>query len=187
MDISALRDDLHRLVDELIDKHLGVASADRPAELEATRVGTLRAWSYRWPNGDTERYKATTRYQVKGDFGPAEVLVARTTRDAWGRERGRVVLFGKLDGHSSYYPWSEFVETDSGEYAAKLTDPQQPRKSLRDKSRVPPRLAHATVRRNDELFSSIRNGPALRVVVDADDDQTMIQYAYLVASQRGHV
>src|SRR6266545_610371 len=36
-------------------------------------------------------------------------------------------------------------------------------------------------------FSSIRNGPALRVVVDADDDPTMIQYAYLVASRRGHV
>ncbi len=47
--------------------------------------------------------------------------------------------------------------------------------------------AYAMVRRNDELFSSIRNGPALRVVVDADDDQTMIQYAYLVASQRAHV
>ena len=187
MDITGFRDDLHRLVDELIDKHLEAASADRVTELEATRVGTLRAWTYRWPNGDTEGYKATTRYQVKGDFGPAEVLVARTTREAWGRKRGRVVVFGKLDGRSSYYPWSEFVETDSGEYAAKLADPQQPRKSLQDKNKVPPRLAHATVRRNDELFSSIRNGPALRVVVGTDDDQTMIQYGYLVASQRGHI
>jgi hypothetical protein len=38
MDISTLRDDLHRLVDELIDKHLGVASADRPAELGVARL-----------------------------------------------------------------------------------------------------------------------------------------------------
>jgi hypothetical protein len=77
------------------------------------------------------------------------------------------------------------VETDKGDYAAKLTDPKDPRKSLRDKSKVPPRFAHAEVRRNDELFSSVRSGPALRLVVPADDDQTMIRYAYLVASQRG--
>jgi hypothetical protein len=44
--------------------------------------------------------------------------------------------------------------------------------------------AYAMVRRNDELFSSIRNGPALRVVVDADDDQTMIQYWFEVKTAR---
>ena len=32
-----------------------------------------------------------------------------------------------------------------------------------------------------------RGGPALRLAVPADDDQAMIQYAYLVASQRGPI
>jgi hypothetical protein len=184
MDLTAFRNDLHRLVDELIDMHLGGAA--EPADyLRSTCLGPREGWSYRWPNGDTEHYDPATEYQVEGDLGRAEVLVGRTTREAWGRERGRVVVFGKPHGGSSYYPWSEFVETDNGDYAAKLTDPKDPRKSLRDKNKVPPRLAHAEVRRNDELFRSIRSGPALRLVVPADGDQAMIEYAYLVASQRG--
>jgi hypothetical protein len=182
MDVTAFRNDLHKLVDDLIDKHLNGA-AERSGDPKITRLSSRRTWSFRWPNG-TERYNPATSYQVEGDFGQTEVLVGRTTREAWGRERGRVVVFGKPHGGSSYYPLIEFVETDEGNYAAKLTDPKNPRKSLRDKSKVPPRLAHAEVRRNDELFSSVRSGPALRLVVPADDDQAMIQYAYLVASQR---
>jgi hypothetical protein len=184
MDLTAFRNDLHKLVDELIDKHLNGAAEDS-GDLKITSLGPLEERSYRWPNGDTEHYDPAIGYQVEGDLGRAEVLVGRTTREAWGRERGRVVVFGKPHGGSSYYPWSEFVETDKGNYAAKLTDPKDPRKSLRDKSKVPPRFAHAEVRRNDELFSSVRSGPALRLVVPTDDDQTMIRYAYLVASQRG--
>jgi len=136
-----------------------------------------------------DRQMQQCRYGVTGDFGEADVLVGQTMRYAWGRDRGRVVVFGKASGTgtSAYYPWTEFVETDDGDYAAKLSVPNDPRKSLRDGDPLPPRVASANVQRNDQIFRSIRDGAALRLVVAASDAEAMIAHAYWVASLRSRI
>lgn len=185
-----LREDLHRAVDAVLDAH--VAAAGGPGNghvVKVERQGAVKTWSYRWPSGDVEHYDTAIRYRVTGDFGEADALVGQTVRYAWGRDRGRVVVFGKASGTQSaaYYPWTEFVETDDGDYAAKLSVPNDPRKSLRDGDPLPPRLASANVRRNDQVFRSIRDGAALRLVVAADDTEAMIAHAYWVASLRSRI
>jgi hypothetical protein len=164
------------------------ADAADHVDVQLTRDGTVHGWSWRWPDGSVERYRHTSRYQLTDDFGQVEVLVGRTTRAAWGRERGRIVVFGNTGGSAStFYPWTEFVETDDGDYAAKLPNPVDPRKGLRDGDALPPRFATSTVKRNDRLFRSIREGRTLRLVVKADQEPAMVSHAYWVARLRGHV
>jgi uncharacterized caspase-like protein len=165
------------------------AHAADQVDVQLTREGEVRGWTWRWPDGSIERYSSTTRYRLTDDFGQVEVLVGRTTRAAWGRQRGRIVVFGNAGGSasSSFYPWTEFVETDDGDYAAKIPDPLDTRKGLRDGDELPPRFATVTVQRNDQLFRSIREGKALRLVVEANQEAAMISHAYWVARLRGHV
>jgi hypothetical protein len=188
--LETLREDLHRAIDAVIDAHVATAGGQGNGHvLKVERQETVKAWSYRWPSGDVEHYETAIRYRVTGDFGEADVLVGQTMRYAWGRDRGRIVVFGKASGTGSaaYYPWTEFVETDDGDYAAKLSMPNDPRKSLRDGDPLPPRLASANVQRNDQIFRSIRDGAALRLVVAADDAEAMIAHAYWVASLRSRI
>jgi hypothetical protein len=190
MDLGRLREHLHRAIDAVIDAHAATAGGQGNGHvLKVERQETDKGWSYRWPSGDVEHYDTATRYRVTGDFGEADALLGRTTRYAWGRDRGRIVVFGKASGTSSaaYYPWTEFVETDDGDYAAKLSMPNDPRKSLRDGDPLPPRLASANVQRNDQVFRSIRDGAALRLVVAAADVEAMIAHAYWVASLRSRI
>jgi hypothetical protein len=159
------------------------------AHTETEQDGEVQDWTWRWPDGTVERYSPTTRYRLTDDFGQVEILVGRTTRAAWGRKRGRIVVFGNTGGptSSSFYPWTEFVETDDGDYAAKIPDPMDARKGLRDGDELPPRFAAMTVQRNDQAFRSIREGKALRLVLKADQEAAMISHAYWVARLRGHV
>jgi hypothetical protein len=189
MDLTALREELHRVIDAALDAHMGARDGSTNGQaLDVEVEDAVEPWTYRWPNGYVERYDTTTRYRVTGDFGEADVLVAHTTREAWGRDRERIVVFGKAGGTSgAHYPWTEFVETDDGDYAAKLSDPDDPRKSLRQGDRLPPRLASANVRRNDEIFRSIRDGAALRLVVAPNDTEAMIGHGYWIASLRGRI
>ena len=164
------------------------AQAADHVDIQLTRDGTVQNWSWRWPDGSVERYRQTSRYQLTDDFGPVAVLVGRTTRAAWGRKRGRIVVFGNTGkSASTFYPWIEFVEADDGDYAAKLPSPVDPRKSLRDGDQLPPRFATSVVKRTDTLFRSVREGRTLRLVVKADQEPAMISHAYWVARLRGHV
>jgi hypothetical protein len=190
VDLGTLREDLHLAIDAVIDAHEAAARGPGNGHVvKVERQEAVNAWSYRWPSGDVEDYDTAIRYRVTGDFGEADVLVGQTIRSAWGRDRGRVVVFGKASGTGSaaYYPWTEFVETDDGDYGAKLSMPNDPRKSLRDGDPLPPRLASANIQRNDQIFRSIRDGAALRLVVAADDAEAMIAHAYWAASLRSRI
>ncbi|HEY5988070.1 MAG TPA: hypothetical protein VIV12_17110 [Streptosporangiaceae bacterium] len=189
MDLEALREELHRSIDAALDAYLGVRDGPGNGQaLDLEQKDQVESWTHRWPNGYLEHYDTTTSYRVTGDFGEAEVLVAHCIREAWGRDRERIVVFGKPSGTSAApYPWTEFVQTDDGDYAAKLSDPNDPRKSLRDGDHLPPRLASANVQRNDQIFRSIRDGAALRLVVAPDDTEAMIGHAYWMASLRGRI
>ena len=91
------------------------------------------------------------------------------------------------DGPSSWYPWTEFVETDTGRFGAPIPNPQRPRAILKDGQPLPARFNRKTVARADEVFDSIRNGASLRLVVDEDDEAEMVRHGFWVAQLRGRI
>jgi hypothetical protein len=149
-------------------------------------------WTYQWPGGAEakEAFFETRWYEAVGDRGSQRVRVAWTVRDAWGRQdRKRAVVFNQLGSADSttYYPWTEFVETDEGRYAAQIPDPTRPRATLSDPAQLPGHLAGNTVERTDALFASIKDGPSLRLVVNGDDEVTMVRHGYWVATLRNRI
>ena len=166
------------------------AHAADQVDVQLTREAEVRRWTWRWPDGSVERYSPTTRYRLTDDFGEVEVprgannpsslgAQARTHRRVWQCRRAGIVLCSTLK--------SSFVWTYDGDYAAKIPDPLDTRKGLRDGDVLPPRFAAMSVQRNDKVFRSIREGKALRLVVKADQEAAMISHAYWVARLRGHV
>jgi hypothetical protein len=116
------------------------------------------------------------------------VVLGWTTRPSWGRsDRKRAVVFWQSGSQASqsYYPWTEFVETDGEGYAAPIPNPDHPRKVLTPQDPLPGRFHGAEVERSDRLFDQIANGPSLRLVVSADDEEAMIRHGYWVAILRG--
>jgi hypothetical protein len=142
---------------------------------------SLPPWDWRSPGGAIERFHRVRRYKIDGDHGATEVRVAEGSGDLWGRSRGRIVVFGRPGPRSSTYePWTEFVETDTGKYSTRLPNPVNPRTALNDGDRIPPRYARAEIRRNDELFGSVQRGPALRLVLGPHETEAMIRHALWV-------
>jgi hypothetical protein len=85
--------------------------------------------------------------------------VGWTTRHAWSRVRRRAVLIHRTrpgDGPGKWYPWTEFVETDTERVGAPIPNPQRPRAILKDGEALPPRFTGKTVARADDVFDSIR-------------------------------
>jgi hypothetical protein len=120
----------------------------------------------------------------------ASVIVAWTTRNAWNRDRRRAVVFHRArpdDEPGRWYPWTEFVETDTGGFAAPIPNPQRPRAIMRDMNALPGRFTGKTVARSDAVFDSIREGASLRLVVDESDETEMVRHGYWVARLRGRV
>ncbi|HSW42761.1 MAG TPA: hypothetical protein VLM76_09655 [Patescibacteria group bacterium] len=107
--------------------------------------------------------------------------MAWTDREAWGRTKERAVAFGEAG--SSLYPWTEFVETDEGRFAAGISDPAHPRVLLKHGAAIPGRFDPATIERTDQLFHGIRQGPSLRLVVAPDDEVAMARHGYWVAGR----
>ena len=143
------------------------------------------AFDYRWPGGNDEAF-SESQWHILADQGRQHrVLVAWTEREAWGRMRKRAVVFG--ESGSSLYPWTEFVETDDGRYAAGISDPAHPRALLKHGAAIPDRFATATVERTDQLFHGIRQGPSLRLVVESDDEVAMVRHGYWVAGLRNRL
>jgi hypothetical protein len=138
-----------------------------------TEAGSVGHFSFQWPEGPLEHFTTTARYLL----GDREVLVARTTRTAYGRDRGRIVVLGPAARAGALVPWAEFTETDGGTYAARLPNPASPRLTLTDGQRLPARFAGADVRRTDELFATGRAAPMLRLVLGPGDVEGMIRHA----------
>lgn len=190
MDMKSLRAELHRVVDEVIDRYLGEAPSTPHADVSVTFTKDQGPWDYSWPT-TKEHFTSGRWYTVSGAAGNARALVARTIRDAWGKQRGRVVVFAQTGSDESapsfLYPWTEFVETDDGAYAAAIPDPSHPRAVLHDGDTLPERFAESQVQRADEVFQSIRSGPSLRLVVEPTDEQTMVEHGYWVAQLRERI
>jgi hypothetical protein len=101
--------------------------------------------------------------------------------------RGRAVVFHaawKDHPPEKWYPWTEFVQTDDGDYAATIPNPARPRAVLTERDALPKQFVGQRVERADAVFGSIRKGASLRVVVDEDDEGAMIRHGYWVADLR---
>jgi hypothetical protein len=153
-------------------------------------VRDIAPFQYAWPVFGTEEFDRAAVFSITTQSGPIGAVLAWTRRDAWGKNRARSVVFrhnGDDDTPGRWYPWTEFVETDDGRYAATIPNPDKPRSTLAEGDPLPERYSTQTVARSDELFDSISRGPSLRVVVDADDAVEMVGHGYWVAQQRGRI
>jgi hypothetical protein len=193
MDTVFLRAKLHEAVDRVVDELVATETAPSApsTDNEIEMKGTVDPFAFPWP-GDfgSEDFTSGTAYRLKGNGGDATVVVGWTTRYAWNADRGRAVVFHRVkpgDAPAKWYPWTEFVETDSGEHAAAIPDPQRPRALLKDGAPLPEHLSGKKVARADEVFRSIRDGASLRLVVSEDDEEEMVRHGYWVAKLRGRI
>jgi hypothetical protein len=189
--LEALRSALHDAVNRIIDRYRpeggGGGRTDTGGQdaVGVTRGEATESWPYRWPDGSQEVFPSTRWYEVNGPKGQQRVRLAWGQRPSWGKsDRRRAIVFNQLGSASSttYYPWTEFVETDDKRFAAPIPDPERPRAIIADPSRLPGRFQGATVERSDALFESVAEGPSLRlVVVESDED------GYWVATLRRRI
>lgn len=192
MQVEAMRAALHEAIDQIIDGYLDVGTVEPSAQPDPKADGIRvvagedhGAFTYRWPSGGDEEFTHSRWYVVADRGREYRALVAWTKREAWGRMRERAVVFGEAG--SSLYPWTEFVETDDGRYAAGVSDPAHPRALLKDGVAIPGRFDQDTIERTDQLFHGIRQGPSLRLVVGPDDEVAMVRHGYWVAGLRNRI
>ena len=76
------------------------------------------------------------------------------------------------------------METDEGEYACRIPDPEHPQATLKAGDPLPARFKDAKILRADQVFRLLRNGPSLRLVVDGADELAMIRHSYWMANLR---
>ena len=193
------RAELHSAVDAVLDRFLGADSEGLTTatdgwmgELADLKIRHIRRlaepYVHPWPDKTGETYRTGDWYEVIAPEGSLEMLVAETTRFAWHEERGRVVVFARWMGSSGQpYPWLEYCENDADGYSADLRNPEKPRSVLRDGDPIPKELTNANVRRLDELYEGVRNGPSLRLVVDKEDVERLIRYAYWTSRVIGRI
>jgi hypothetical protein len=192
---QGLRDEAHVALDEFFDRFFGGAAATRPAPqpgpganpVQLVDLGDHGSFIHRWPLDIMEDYTESRLYSLTGHGKTLQVVVGRTRRDSWGVDkRKRAVVFG-LSGTGARYPWTEFVEGDDGRYSAAIpnpTEPARPKAQLKDGDAIPDRFKGVTIERTDSLFSGVRNGPSLRLVVDPDEEVEMVRHGYWVAGLR---
>ena len=195
MDMILLRESLHAAVDRVVDDLLAPQSpgvSPQAASSEHVDVlGAVEPFTFAWPaDYGSEHFTSSTAYRVSALGRDAGVVVGWTTRYAWSADRRRAVVFHRArsgDAPTKWYPWTEFVETDTGGFAALIPNPQRPRAILKDGASLPDRFHGKSVARSDALFDSIREGASLRLVVDERDETEMVRHGYWVAQLRGRV
>src|SRR5436190_17626061 len=174
MKIEAMRTDLHDAVDRIIDQYLAAAAGQAPTDQVPVptadrpiirRVKDVAPWHYTWwASGGEEEYQPAWEYEVITPGRTYRVVLGRTVRPAWGRDdRKRMIIFWQSGSPASdiYYPWTEFVETDDGRYAAPIPNPDHPRRILTHEDPLPARFRDSQVERLDKLFDQVAKGPSL--------------------------
>jgi hypothetical protein len=193
MQVEQIRAALHEAIDRVLDGSLE-AEAATPSKPDAAptgdsidirKAGEQPPFPHTWPDGNDEEFSNARSYTVVDQGREHRAVVGWTDREAWGRMRRRAVVFG-VSGRSRY-PWTEFVETDDGRYAAEIPDPDHPRAVLKEGAPVPDWFATAAIERTDQLFRGTRKGPSLRLVLGPDDEVRMVRHGYWVAGLRKRI
>jgi hypothetical protein len=189
--LDTLRQELKAVVldaiDRVLERHAALTIA---GEVLVEHEGlAFDEWSYRWPSGGSEDFTNCHWYRVTGSSGSSRVLVGRTEREVWSEMRDRIIVFGQMGKESSktFYPWTEFVKTKDGSFAAIIPNPERPRAPLREDDPLPSRFTNRRVERTDQLFHSVIGEPSLRVVVDETEIESMVEHGYWVAELRGRL
>lgn len=203
---DALLADIKALLAPYVEQDHGTAPVSGfLAGYEVVGHEELPGFEHRWPNrSEATRYVPTAdvptaRYTVRTAGGDYSLLIGaehegRKTHGVHGR--GRIVVFVRRgEGTSNLYPLVEFAETDEPSadgtslYAAGVPRPGAPR-SLSTANDLPelgkvPHLQQAELRRADEVYTDMNNGPTLRLVVKVTDVQAMLVHALWVGESRG--
>ncbi|MEX1046182.1 MAG: hypothetical protein WD757_06855 [Actinomycetota bacterium] len=188
-DLHRLKMSVHRSIDE-------VFAAFEPRRevvpIEFVHVGDpLPDWKFSFPRMEetvSQSRVFTVRTAVGDEETPVEIhgRIGRTVRPSWGKDdRGRWVVFGSLGGKKErFYPWLEWVETDTGMVAAEAPDAVDPRRGILHDAQAPDFLEGVDLARSDELFHGISRGRSLRMVLPLDDQREMVRIAAEVARLR---
>jgi hypothetical protein len=188
VDWDLLKRELQAALGGVIDRLAAADQGSSDVRIEALTEG-VKDWMYRWPDGKEELYDTGSFYWVSGPSGRSRVLLARTVRTVRDEPRRRYVVFAQYGGPKSktFYPWTEFVATDTADYAAIIPNPARPRAALTATDPLPARLTDRRVARTDELYRNVASGPSLRVVVSESDVEEMLKHGYWVAELRRHL
>jgi len=190
-DIETLRRELYEAMNTVFMKYEKLSQSIIGDRLTITPAEVLQQpYTHKWPQAE-ETFSEGRWYDVGGGGVPTEglrILVARQKRDVWGKpQRPIVVVFGKLrtlEGGKQLTPYAEFTADDHGTFAGVIPNPVRPREGLKPNDPLPANVASAVVKRNDELFNSVKQGPSLRLVVQPDDEIAMVEHGVWVASLR---
>lgn len=189
IDIETLRSSLHRAIDTVFD---GIVQQQTQEDdnLTITTERQQPNFIYPFPSGP-ETMHTGQWFSVTSSHGSVKMLLAKTDRDRRGAQRSVIVVFAhpKDTNHpSSAIICAEFIETDNpGEFCCEIPDPTDPQKALKDGMPLPSRFTQAVVRRTDQLYASVKNGPTLRLVVQESDTNAMLGHALWVASLRKRI
>ncbi|HEV2886741.1 MAG TPA: hypothetical protein VGX49_07520 [Jatrophihabitans sp.] len=201
---------LTTVVDDFFNQpHNRLHAVAAPAELGGyTVVSADRiegGFDHRWPDRKVAaEYRPTVdvptaRYVVRTDVGDYSLLIGaeKGGRATHGlKNRGRIVVFVQRGaGNVGLYPLVEFAETDVVDaegrrlYAARVVRPADARKAATAEHlpelRQVPHLRDADIRRGDEIYANMQNGPALYIVVSVNDVEAMLVHAVWVGRARG--
>jgi len=116
------------------------------------------------------------------------MLLAKTDRMRRGAQRVAWVVFGHqktTNSPTSTQICAEFTQTDDADlFSWEIPDPANPQRALKDGMSIPQRFADKTVQRTDKLYSSVKHGPTLRLVVHANEIEAMLEAGYWAAQLR---
>jgi len=134
-------------------------------------------YTYSWPDGSTEVYKAVI-YNVVFSGQSREVLIGFTEREAYGAIRRRVVVF--VDGH----PEAEFCGTDDYDVTGRLVAiVRGPDRKLMDIDKISVEYVGLPVVEHSTVIARGRKGKAGLVVTECDHD-LMIRHALIQSEWR---
>ncbi len=145
------------------------------------KFGGVDRYQYQWPDGTVETYDAVF-YDVSFGDRRHSVIIGFTNREAFGRERRRVVIF--VDDH----PEAEFAGADDYDQTGHLVAMiRRPDGKFMDISSVHSEYAGLPVVEHSSCISRSlggRDGIAA-LVVTSDDHKTMIKHALIQSKWRG--
>ncbi len=193
IDLETLRRELYGAVNAVLMKYEVLGQSITKNGLTITPAEALQQpYTHKWPEVE-DTFTEGRYYDVSGTGIPTDglrVLVARITQNIWGKpQRPAAMVFGKLRTQkegTQLTPYVAFAGDDHGTFAAIIPNPVHPRSALKPSDPLPAHFTSAVVKRNDELFDSIKQGPSLRLVVQPDDEIAMVEHALWVASLRNH-
>ena len=90
LNFDALRQDLHKAVDDVLNRYKNELRAVTQVGLVLVFVGNLeRPYEHKWP-GEQQTFPEGKWFDVSGDGLPKDglrILIARSERDVWSKRR----------------------------------------------------------------------------------------------------